>query len=185
MRLAHRIGTSFELDSQPEIHLRCVETHCDICFPEQVTDGQQKLIFRSCTEYTYLWFDLYTAALYTGESCTELSSPDCAKQLALRYRRSFSVSDFVDGANAILERQRSATTEDLQIKVTSFHKLYEPVQETDRYEMRYIPSVGTTLLLNNKALGTVAGSDFANAYFGIWLGDNSLNDEAKKQLLKP
>ena len=50
--------------------------------------------------------------------------------------------------------------------------------------MTYLPGRGTELALNGTPLAVIEGADFAAAYFGIWLGPNSIDDRLKRDLLK-
>ena len=43
--------------------------------------------------------------------------------------------------------------------------------------------VGTTLLYNDKRLGTVRGAAFASAWFSIWFGEKPLDTGLKRKLL--
>ena len=60
---------------------------------------------------------------------------------------------------------------------------FRDVGAGDRYALTYQPDIGTTLSLNGEPLGTIAGSDFARAYFGIWLGDEPLRKKFRDRLL--
>ena len=61
--------------------------------------------------------------------------------------------------------------------------LYRDVKPGDRYSLTYLPGRGTELALNGEPLGLIAGSDFASAYFSIWLGPKPLDAALKAQLL--
>jgi chalcone isomerase-like protein len=57
------------------------------------------------------------------------------------------------------------------------------VSPGDRYALTYVPDVGTELRLNEESLATIPGEDFAEAYFGIWLGDQPLDEGLRDKLL--
>ena len=46
-----------------------------------------------------------------------------------------------------------------------------------------MPGAGTELALNGSRLGIIDGTDFASAYFRIWLGDAPIDTRLRDQLL--
>jgi hypothetical protein len=63
------------------------------------------------------------------------------------------------------------------------HALYRDVKPGDRCSLTYLPGVGTWLTLNGQILGTVAGAEFAAAYFAIWFGQQPMDASLKRKLL--
>ena len=55
----------------------------------------------------------------------------------------------------------------------------------DRYALTYLPGEGTELAKNGVRLALVPGEEFAEAYFGIWLGEAPLDRNLRDQLLEP
>ena len=53
----------------------------------------------------------------------------------------------------------------------------------DIYDFYYIPGEGVHALKNGRNLGTITGSDFKAAFFGIWLNDTASVDKSLKQAL--
>jgi hypothetical protein len=158
----------------------------EACFEPLVRiDEIREVKLRNCVKYTYLWFDLYNAAFYSDPAgaCGDIFSPDCSKKLELRYLRDFSVKNFTEGAETILEKQGLLKENSIKLSVALFHSFYRPVEKGDSYALQYTPEKGTSLVLNGKTLGTIKGHEFANAYFGIWLGKDSLDDKSGQQLL--
>ena len=71
----------------------------------------------------------------------------------------------------------------LQERLDRIAAAYEKVGKDDRYELRYMPGAGTTLLLNDREIITLPGEDFARAYMGIWLSETPANKKFRDKLL--
>ena len=68
-------------------------------------------------------------------------------------------------------------------RIDALHRAYRDVRPDDRYSLTYLPDVGTELRLNNELLASIPGNDFAEAYFGIWLGNQPLDEGLRDELL--
>ena len=55
------------------------------------------------------------------------------------------------------------------------HEAKANVAPGDRYARAVPPGVGTEPSKNGRSLAVVAGSDFAAAYFSMWLGDDPMD----------
>lgn len=109
---------------------------------------------------------------------------DAAKRIEMQYFWGVPARDLAAGSDAMLavnlSPERYAAVKE---KVTYLHRCYEDVAAGDRVALEYVPAAGTTLSRNGKTLGTVAGADFAAAYFTIWLGERPMDDGLKRKLL--
>ena len=72
----------------------------------------------------------------------------------------------------------------LRSRIDLINAIYQDVKPGDRYALTYLPGRGTELALNGTPLTVIEGADFAAAYFGIWLGRDSIDDRLKRDLLK-
>ena len=57
------------------------------------------------------------------------------------------------------------------------------VTSGDFYEFIYIPEIGTHVLKNNELVELIPGLDFKRAFFGIFLSDNPIQKNLKKEML--
>jgi len=127
----------------------------------------------------------YVAALYLPDGVPgERALEDVPRRLELSYFWSIAGSDFAKAANQLLARELTATQlASLRPRIDDLHRSYRDVRPDDRYSLTYLPSVGTELRLNDELLTTIPGNDFAEAYFGIWLGDQPLDAGLRDELL--
>ncbi len=158
----------------------------DASFAERVEVDGETLTLAGAGVIKYrIIFTVYGAALYVpnGTAPESVLSAQTPKRLDIEYFYEITPQQIMEGANTILDRQldpeeRQAVDERLR----RFQGWFEAVGSGDRYTMIYRPGEGTTLLFNGQEKGTVEGADFAAAYFGIWLAEDSLSDRLKNDL---
>lgn len=158
-----------------------------VTFDETVTVTDTELKLHAVGLLHYRWvIKGYVAALYLGEGASpqQVFDADVPRRLELHYFYSIKGEGFGDAAEKILARNISAAEiERLGPQIQRMHAAYRDVAPGDRYALTYLPGVGTTLTFNGSALVTVEGADFADAYFRIWLGAESIDNPLKEQLL--
>ena len=130
-------------------------------------------------------FKGYLVGLYLPKDVAlEDALTDVPKRLEYYFYRDMKAEDFRStGAPLMAQNVGNAVTERLKPQLTAFNELYRDVKKTQRYTITYIPGMGTELGLEGESLGWVPGSDFAAAYFAIWLGPNPVSEELKEGLL--
>lgn len=132
-------------------------------------------------------FTVYAAGLYlpAQTQARDVLDGDTPRVLEIEYFHDISAEDIIRAADTKLERQLSAEARArLQPVIDEFHALYQKVSDGDRYQMAYIPGTGTRLSFNGESVGTIAGAEFAAAYFGIWLDpDDPLSKNLRRDLL--
>lgn len=158
-----------------------------VTFADSVDIEGNAVPLRSVALLRYLRFiKVYVAALYLPPEvkATEVLA-DVPKRLEIAYLVAIGRSDFVKAATTVLEGNLTpAERTELQERLDALHAAYRDVQPGDRYALTYSPGRGTELALNGTPLITVAGADFAHAYFGIWLGRNPIDAQLRRDLLR-
>ena len=136
----------------------------------------------------YLGFiKVYDAFLYTSKrvTATQVLHADVSKCLKLEYAVDLSADDFIQGADTVLTRQYtpdqlSVFQEDIKL----IHQGYRDVEEADNYMLCYTANNSkTTLALNGEELVALYSPQFAEVYFGIWLGQRKPLDETLRNAL--
>jgi hypothetical protein len=128
---------------------------------------------------------VYVGALYlTAGTTVDQVLDDVPKRLELSYFRSVEARDIIRASEKNLaDNVPQQTIAALRLRIDRMHRLYEDVKPGDRYALTYLPGIGTELTLNGQRKGIVEGSDFAAAYFSIWLGPDPINQPLKEGLL--
>ena len=143
-------------------------------------------------EVRYLGFiKVYDASLYTApetirENILQAGTSRC---LVIEYSVSLSAEDLVKGGEKVLERQHEKQKLDkIRNHIDMLHSSYQDINSGDSYSLCYNSANATTTLnYNSEQVVAIESSDFANIYFGIWLGpedpiDNDLRDDLLKSL---
>lgn len=127
----------------------------------------------------------YAAALYR-EDCSA-SAADLAAaplRLELSYFWSIGGERFGEAAEKLLRRNLDpAAFAAIEARMRRLHAAYRSVSPGDRYALTWKPGVGTELALNGRALVSIAGEDFARAYFDLWLGEEPMDEKLRNALL--
>ena len=126
-------------------------------------------------------FKVYDAAFFTEAKVTleQALAEDTPARLELCYARELSVDDFIEGANYGLPEFIS---DELQQAINRLHAAYQPVKQGDCYLLDFHPEQGTALLLNGRELLRIDTPEFKALYFGIWLGQQPLSVQLKRDL---
>lgn len=160
-----------------------------VSFERRIQVQGTQLRLRSLGLLSRFFIKGYVAALYLEgdpEEGVANRDPlaDVPKRLEIHYFRNVKGSEFGKAALAILERQNDPEAlAAMRPRIDEISALYSDVAPGDRYAITYLPGRGTELSFNGEPLGTVPGSDFASAYFGIWLAEESIDGSLREQLL--
>jgi hypothetical protein len=150
----------------------------NVNFAEQAGSGSSKLDLHGAGVLRYRGLiRAYAAALYLAPgAAAERALDDVPKRLEIEYFWSLEAEDFANAADQLLARigpaDRLAALRD---RLQYFHARYEDIEPGDRYALTYFPGVGTELSKNGRSLAVIEGSDFAAAYFAMWLGDDPID----------
>jgi hypothetical protein len=158
-----------------------------VTFTESVAVNGTPLQLHAVGLLRYRWIIKgYVVALYLGDDAgpERVFNGDTPRRLELHYFYSIKGKSFGGAAEEILARNVDAATyARLAPDIAKMHAAYRDVAPGDRYALTYVPATGTTLTFNDEPLITIAGAEFANAYFQIWLGKDSINNSLRDQLL--
>ena len=175
------LALALTLASQPllansDLHLR------EAAFAPQVAQLERK----NQAVLTYLWADVYAAALYTpnGISPREAVNGPHAKRLELYYFRDIARSDVIKAAWLTLERQLDThRLAALREELDALHATFRDIRPGDRYALDYDRERGLRLLRNGETAFRSTNPELADAYLGIWLAPDGLSDKLREQLL--
>lgn len=168
------------------------QTSCiteEVCFNNEIFESEKLIPLRSMAEFRYYGFRVYSVGLYSESSKEDIKSWINEKKepqsldFTLHYERDFSAEDFIESGTEVIKENKTVSLSEINEGLTKINSLYKPVKAGDRYTIRFKKGEGITLLLNNLALGTIPGEEFARAYLGIWLSKYSLSERFTKKLL--
>lgn len=129
---------------------------------------------------------VYEATFFLGKGVetSAVLEKDIPMRLEIRYLRALSRDRLVEAGDSIVRRVTPPEVlAEVWSRIEKINSLYQDVQAGDRYSLTYLPSIGTTLALNDQIVGQIEGYDFARAYFAIWLGEHTAKRSLRNQLL--
>jgi len=158
----------------------------DVRFTRTVDTDNQRLHIQGAGVLTVMLFvKAYAGAFYLPESALpEQALGPIAKRLVLEYYHPIAGEDFAKATRVkILDNVDANEAQRLEARIDRLAAMYRDVRPGDRYALTYVPGQGTRLSLNDEALGTIPGDDFARAVFAIWLGANPIDENFRDRLL--
>jgi hypothetical protein len=135
-----------------------------------------ELSLKNQTVLTYLWADVYAAALYAPpDTSAKLAwNQQKALRLELYYFRDIDRNDVIKAANTTLERQQANAR--LRPEVDQLHARFRDIQKGDRYALDFRPGRGLNLEINGEVVFSSRDDELARAYLGIWLAPKGLSE---------
>lgn len=163
---------------------RCID---DICFSEKIGVVNEDFILKGIGLLEYLKLDLYVAALYLPPeevNTKDVLDSEVSKKLIIYYKRGIKVSWMNKVAEKNIRKNPTVDFFKIEQQVKAIGRAYTQVNKGDNYTLSYdAKKQTTTLFLNDNEVIQINGSDFSRAYFGIWLGPYSANQELCAKLL--
>jgi hypothetical protein len=155
-------------------------------FQDQVQTRDKTLTFQGAgLVYHNARIKIVAAALYLDRKCSSSGVlADVPKRLEMEYFRRIQAQDLIAGSEDLLAR--NVAQDQLAVlrpQIDAMHGMYRSLRAGDRCSLTYLPDVGTWLTLNGQLLGTIAGAQFAAAYFSIWFGHQPMDAGLKRKLL--
>ena len=161
-----------------------------IIIPRSIDFQGKKLELSGFGTRSKLWMDVYLQALYLetlSQEADKIIANDLDKMAIRIIITSSLVSSgkFTRNFNNGFEKSAKDKLELLQPRIELFKGfMSEKIVENDVFNLMYNPNDQKTYVYKNDVLkGTVPGLDFKNALFGIWLGNNPVDQKLKKDLL--
>ncbi|WP_292889556.1 chalcone isomerase family protein [Nonlabens sp.] len=157
---------------------------------KNITVAGQELDLNGAGLREKLWYNLYVGALYVNTKSRDgnaLVKADKAMAITLditdevvtQEKMKTSVEDgFGDSCTS---KERKA----IQSEINEFIGFFsQPIVKGDHFEIAYIPGKGTLVSKNAKYIGTIKGLQFKKGLFGIWLGNDPVDEDLKEGMLK-
>ncbi len=157
------------------------------CFESYQDYSKQRLKIAGSADYDYLFFKVYSAALYAEPEFLykkEFNPLDGQSSivLLLKYHREISGKEFCDSTKYYIKKSRPEDI-DFSKELDGLCKSYEDIKIGDNYSLVY-DSKSQKSCLNKNGIEKycASGVDFFKAYAGIWLSETGVSDEFAKKL---
>ena len=137
-------------------------------------------------EATLFKIDVYVAALYVERRSADAAAivnGDEIKQLRIRFKRSVSRSDMLEYMRRGFVAGAGDKWPTLEERFNQLKAWMPSLHSGDEFVITYRPNVGIDVQRANLSLGPIAGKDYADVAFRVWLGDHPPSAELKQGLL--
>ena len=155
-------------------------------FLAQSRDGSQRMERKGQIVLTYLWADIYAAALFTPPDISPQQAFDEQRDLRLElyYLRDLKHSDITQASATILKRQHPAKTlASLDAPLKKLQSSFGDIKRADRYALDYTPQRGLNVERNGTVIFSSRNHELAKLYLGIWLAPDGLPEKLRRDLL--
>lgn len=153
--------------------------------PEVVSLGGDALLLNGAGVREKYFIDIYVTALYLPtrtQASTVAIEEDVPKRLVMHfvYRR-VSKQQAVDSLRWRIEKSPEGAV--IAPQIEEFVTWLEDFERGDECVFDYVPGKGTTITVKGQVKGTIPGATFMNAVWGIFLGEEPVNESLKRGLL--
>lgn len=166
------------------------KTVAGIEIPDTVSHSKQstKLILNGAGIRTKFIFDIYIGSLYLEKqqrSAKDIYNAPGEKRISMHFLYDeVSKEKLVNGWNDGFENNH---TDDeltkIKTQITQFNGLFITVKKDDVINLNFIPTTGTSVIINGKTMGLVKGDDFFISLLKIWLGEEPADDDLKEAMI--
>ena len=161
-------------------------TLAGVTLPDPAQAGSTTLVLNGLGLRTKIIVKVYVAALYLPQKSSDADAivkADAPKRLVMQFVRGVSKSQIQDAFTESFNDNAPAAKRTIGVDLERFLAALEPVKEGDQMIFTYIPDAGTTFAINAQQKLTIAGLDFSQALFSVWLGPKPPTNALKKGLL--
>ena len=129
---------------------------------------------------------VYVIGLYVEAPSTDaraILAPERLKRVDLVPRRDLSGPDVASAIAEAMNEANPTRKDALAPRIVSFQTLFPNVATGERISLTYVPGKGTSVTIQGSDKGSIAGDDFAEALFSVWLGARPIQEDVKNDLL--
>ncbi len=161
----------------------------DAILPNKLNAESSELLLNGSGIREKLWFDLYACGLYLQNKTTngpQIATADQPMAIHMEILSSLLSKKKLLGAlkSGIEKTNSKKTVLEITPKLNTFLNFIDnEISTGDKYRITYTPSTGTSLYVNDIKKGTIDGLNFKTAMFNIWLANDSVDNDLKKELL--
>jgi hypothetical protein len=156
--------------------------------PDTLTMEGTELALNGSGTRTKFFMDLYVGGLYLttkNEDAVAISQGREIMAIKLHVVSRLITSERMKEATLEgFELSLDGKTEPLQKQIDTFIAVFdEEISENDVFDLLYSPGIGVKILKNGKFQASIAGHEFKEALFGIWLSERPVQKSLKRKML--
>lgn len=157
-------------------------------FDAQITAEDQTLYLNGEGPRKKAFLTIYDTALYLTEKGSDGSAivaADHPMAVSIIIRSKLATASRIsDAFKEGLDNAMGGNTSAIEAQTNAFLDVFtQGVVKGDTFEFLYLPAVGTRVIKNGTSEAEIAGLEFKQALFSIWLSENSISEKLRSQLL--
>lgn len=133
-----------------------------------------------------LWFKVYLASLYLEtptEDPAQVIASDQVKRVQMNMLRDLDRGKIVEAVTEGFQRNSGPDMPRLQERLDRFLRAVPDLRGGQTIVITYSPGKGTLIKAGGGEEVSLAGKDFADALFSVWLGKQPVDGELKQEML--
>lgn len=163
----------------------------EIKLPESLKAGSSDLILNGSglriKKVGFVKLELYVAGLYLTQKSTDAATlTNADENMGIKLHITSKLISSKKMANATRDGFEQATggnTAPIQKEIDEMISVFsEKINVDDVYDLVYVKGEGTQIYKNGKLAKTIKGLEFKKALFGIWIGNDPVQADLKKNL---
>ncbi len=160
----------------------------DVSIPDTLETGGGKLLLNGAGYRSKYFMKMYIGGLYLKQESEDAAAVVSAEEPMLIKLHIVSgkitSARMTDAINEGFENSAGSSLASLKDKIEKFKSFFaEEIKVGDIFDIGYVPGEGVSVHKNGSLSGTIEGTDFKKAVFGIWLGDKPADKGLKKNML--
>jgi hypothetical protein len=157
----------------------------EVRMPDSVTVSGKQITLNGMGLRKKFVFDVYVAGLYVespSRDAAQILGSDQVRRITMYMLRDLSRDKITEALRDGFEKNSKDQLPALKERLDQLAALIPDAKKGSTIVISYVPGNGTTLSTSNDQ-SVIAGKDFADALFSVWLGQFPVDDGLKKGLL--
>lgn len=162
-------------------------TLAGVNIPDHATVNNQNLVLNGAGLRKKLFIKVYTGALYLPakqSNAAALLAADTPRRMVMHFVFDVGSGKIAEAWEEGLEDNTKNAPADVKAAFKTLSSWMEDMKEGKEIVLTYVPGTGTTVEVNGKTKGTLAGKAVADAILNTWIGpDPGPGEDFKKAVL--
>lgn len=157
-----------------------------VTLPDTINVGSTRLVLNGLGLRTKFVVKVYVAGLYLPQKSSDAGAvlkSDEPKRIVMHFLHGVSKNQMADAFQDSFRDNAPEASQKLKAEIDRLLAALEPLKEQDEMVFTYLPGTGTTLAIKGQDKLTIAGPEFGQLLFAVWLGPKPPNAGLKKGLL--
>lgn len=154
------------------------------CFKDKISYKAQNIELYNYATFKFLFFRVYTLALYKENQVgiSSVENQESLKALTFYFHRSVEKEALTKGARDVLVDNPTVKYDDFKSEIKKLNSFIRDITQGDSFTILHDPNVGLSLIYQEQTVVTIKNPEFSNVYFSIWLSKWSVSNHLRQKL---